>query len=285
MGVNPSFLGPDHICLAELLRREVETTWSLDAARRHCCDVFVLGYGEGPTRCGTKVGGLPYLSKSNQWPVSSRTGRPLAFVCQFRLAESIDLVGVLPGDVLLVFCDLTNGSEWHFEWSKLGSDTKDLVSIHDVPTGEHLDVPTCYGVRVRYFDYEEEFVAGAMYKTLMRRRRFRQMFSETDGEAIIEALAFVRAWACQLCVLKVGGIPYWANPIEALVKKSNLGRFIAMIPPINPPPVLSRKDKVYWMNGVNIHNDASLLWPPEGCIHLYLSDESSVEARFVSLEP
>lgn len=127
-GSDPSFLGPDHICLAELLRREVGVYSSPATLDPVESDVFVLGYGEGPGRCITKIGGLPYMRKDCPWPISKETGRPLSFICQFRFSESVDIVGELPGDVLLVFCYKLGYPEWYFMWCKLGIDERDLRS-------------------------------------------------------------------------------------------------------------------------------------------------------------
>jgi len=280
-----SFFGPDYICLTELLRREIDESIEVERSERWASDVFVLGLGEGPLRHGTKVGGLPYISKDEKWPISIRTGAPLTFVCQFRFDESTDLVGNLPGDVLLVFCEMSDryqdNIEWNFMWSSVGLHEADLITRNDIPSSnspECLTVPSCYGVRVRYFDLLDASNLDAMFDVLNRSPKFRRFFKNWS---ITDVLNFIRSWACQMCTLKIGGIPYWARPIEALVETRNAGKFLALIPPLWP----DAKTRNSWLNQTTASHVNSLFWPPEGCIHLYLNKDEQVIARFASLEP
>lgn len=66
-------------------------------------DYFVLGLGESSNRAATKIGGVPYLPKCADWPHES--GEPIQFYFQVNFSDSRDLVGKLPGDILLVFAD------------------------------------------------------------------------------------------------------------------------------------------------------------------------------------
>jgi Domain of unknown function (DUF1963) len=97
-------------------------------------DVFVFGKGEAPRRDGTKVSGLPYWPVGRAWPNDSE-GVPYRFLAQFNFADSHDLVGDLPGEVLLVFVG-EEGADWcavdppavHFEWLPLGLEPVASVS-------------------------------------------------------------------------------------------------------------------------------------------------------------
>ncbi|MEM6673876.1 MAG: DUF1963 domain-containing protein [Planctomycetota bacterium] len=65
------------------------------------CDLIFWGRGSGPNPRMTRIGGTPWLPKGAAWP--HLDGVPLGFLCQFNFEDSRDLVGDLPGDVLLVF--------------------------------------------------------------------------------------------------------------------------------------------------------------------------------------
>ena len=59
----------------------------------------------GAPECSvTKVAGLPYRAAGLPWPLTD-DGRPMTFLAQFCFEESRDLVGKLPGDVLLIFAE------------------------------------------------------------------------------------------------------------------------------------------------------------------------------------
>ena len=84
----------------------------------------------------TRVGGLPWLPKSVRWPTVSR--RPATFLCQFDFRDSRDLVGDLPGDLLLVFVAderaIYDGvKRMRFVWAS--ADDIDVVTEADVPEG------------------------------------------------------------------------------------------------------------------------------------------------------
>ncbi len=72
-------------------------------------DLFVYCKGEPPKPDCTKVGGAPYWTGDRDWPVDKKK-KPLRFLCQFNFVDSNDLVGPLPGDILLVFA--SNNKHW-----------------------------------------------------------------------------------------------------------------------------------------------------------------------------
>jgi len=75
----------------------------LGAAKGVPTDVFVWGQGEPKDRTVTKVGGLPCWGAETPWP--ERDGVPRVFLAQFSFRDSLDLVGTLPGELLVVFTD------------------------------------------------------------------------------------------------------------------------------------------------------------------------------------
>ena len=86
------------------------------------CDVFIWWPGEPSDRRMTRLGGVPYLPKDAAWP--EHEGEPMTFVAQFAFHDSHDLVGALPGDVLLVFAaaewSLMDGTGLHLQWVRDG---------------------------------------------------------------------------------------------------------------------------------------------------------------------
>ncbi|NQT13137.1 MAG: DUF1963 domain-containing protein [Planctomycetes bacterium] len=91
---------PSDICINERLRAEVRE--QVDWGPAVPVDVFVMATGEPRDRHVTKIGGLPYRPASKPWP-KSQDRQPMTFLAQFCFADSKDLVGDLPGEVLLVF--------------------------------------------------------------------------------------------------------------------------------------------------------------------------------------
>lgn len=289
-----SYLGPDHLCFTELLRRKAQVYHAEDLHHHVLSDVMVFGWGEGPNRDGTKVGGLPYLLKTDSWPQSKESGRSLDFICQLRFKESTDILGPLPGDILLVFCDMStqwgDETEWYFQWADLGQPDSELVTIHDLPTEDRVKnskVPTCYGVRVRYSDFACAGLVESILEALLDIPRFKESFEDETWTQILNS---VRGWAAQMCCLKIGGIPHWERPVEALVQKKNMGQFLATIPPMYSPIDFLDDEllRASWINGKYLKSldfDFLLPWYYEGSFHLFLNDENEVEARFASLTP
>ena len=100
----------------------------------HVSDVMLVFEGEPGDRFVTKLGGLPYRPASVPWP-RIPSGEPMVFFGQVCFADSRDLVGELPGDVLLIFThgehDHTSGDGLHYEWYPLG--IEGLVTAAEVP--------------------------------------------------------------------------------------------------------------------------------------------------------
>jgi hypothetical protein len=112
-------------------------------------DLMKAAAGEPPDRFATKLGGLPYRPSSIPWPRHA-SGEPMVFLGQICFADSLDVVGELPGDVLLIFThdehDHTSGGNLHYEWYPLGLDG--LIAATDVPDTRWKVYP-CYMHLVR----------------------------------------------------------------------------------------------------------------------------------------
>lgn len=196
--------GPYDIAVVEQLRKEVFGSTLPDS--RIATDIFVFNLGEPPQRNITKVGGLPYRHAQTPWP-SLSNGVPLTFVGQFCFTDSHDIVGELPGEILLVFADedgLWNDevTNIHVEW--ITSEITDLVCAEDIPeTGWQIDA--CYGSIHRTYDCQGVEARFAQYQ----------------APYLIPILEGT----------KIGGVPRWIQPPVDLP-----GRFLCALGSIDPQP-------------------------------------------------
>jgi hypothetical protein len=114
-------IGPESLAVNEQLRSEAFADNHYRGARM-ATDMFVWQPGEPAHPAMTKVGGIPYRSRSSAWP-RDHAGKPIRFVAQLCFADSRDISGELPGDLLLIFGDdhalLAEPQRLVFEWSGL----------------------------------------------------------------------------------------------------------------------------------------------------------------------
>jgi hypothetical protein len=103
--------------------------------------------GESADRFVTKVGGLPYRPAGQPWPCQP-SGAPMTFVAQICFADSADLAGQVPGDVVLLFAKDEHAfvpSSYDlepallFEWYPLG--LEGLATAADVPATPWRPLP------------------------------------------------------------------------------------------------------------------------------------------------
>ncbi len=113
-----------------------------------------MDWGEPPKPWMTKFWGVPYRSRALPWPYF-KNGYPIPFRAQLNFTDSKDVVGDLPGDLLLVFCH--PGDVWAavFEWGS--TSIADTISMEEVrrfsPAIESVFLDfCCYGERFRSFD-------------------------------------------------------------------------------------------------------------------------------------
>jgi hypothetical protein len=100
-------------------------------------DIFIFGVGDAARRDVTKINGLPYRPSGMRWP-HTRDGKPFTFLAQFRFRESWDILGPLPGDILLAFVKdelpVSDDPEaFYFEWHSADLDPATLVQASETP--------------------------------------------------------------------------------------------------------------------------------------------------------
>lgn len=93
-------IGPRDACSVVAARKELRPYVAFGPPTP--VDVFLLSIGEPEDRAATKIGGVPFWPRRREWP-RSQLGKPLPFLAQFCFCESTDIVGDLPGDLLLLF--------------------------------------------------------------------------------------------------------------------------------------------------------------------------------------
>jgi hypothetical protein len=130
--------GPSQICNNEQLR--VEVSDQVDLGTPVPVDVFIMAEGEPSDRHVTKLGGLPYRPAGKPWPLTA-DGLPMIFLAQFCFADSQDLTGKLPADVLLVFtpCIDDRPEPLTFEWYDLG--LTNLIAVAELPEHSQAFAP------------------------------------------------------------------------------------------------------------------------------------------------
>ncbi|MEZ6144810.1 MAG: hypothetical protein R3B91_05105 [Planctomycetaceae bacterium] len=118
--VNGLVVDPYSICFVEQMREQAALH---DNFSTRCRQMYLsLPRGNRPADV-TKIGGIPYRPAGK--PLSNSKGEPLTFVAQYCFSESTDLVGALPGDVLVFTSFGVHGRDrseplLHFEWYQLG---------------------------------------------------------------------------------------------------------------------------------------------------------------------
>ena len=243
-------------------------------------DVFVFGKGEPPARHLTKVNGLPYRPAGVPWPHDCM-GRPMTFLAQFCFGDSMDHVGDLPGDVLLLFMRTRPGYPFTdgmvplvdpredvdslvFEWYPLG--LENLVQPEDVP-GPPLVFPTCFGVRYRTCDYLDEESSA-------------QVVSRVVPENILPTHEFYRDATlrafCRYPQMKIGGAPFWYERS----REPRHGRFVASFSDVNlavetPFPWTNRTEPLDLDEGIAHEN--LLLFHDGSCINYFLGDDGKID--------
>ena len=181
---------PCELCNIEWLRRGM--TDEFDWGTPIPMDIFVMSKGEPPDRHATKIGGLPYRPAAAQWPQTS-THAPMTFLAQFDFSKSRDLVGHLPGGLLLIFFDPENaiGGEFHFEWRTL--DIANLIKAEDMPRPSAPFTP-CYGNRCRMMSFPDA------------RRKRDAGYPRCNGREVCSSY-----WVTQFQAMQIGRAPFFIS--------------------------------------------------------------------------
>jgi hypothetical protein len=211
-------------------------------------DVFVFCQGDPLDRAVTKIGGLPYRSAKKEWPLDEDHA-PLTFVAQICFSDSLDLVGNLPGDVLLIFARRVSvyqerSDALRFEWTQIGE--PELVETAALPNTDWQLVP-CYGEIYRTCDFPDAGNAFRRYSTSY-------LLNILEGT-------------------KIGGLPRWIQPPPSLQ-----GRFLAAVGSIDVQPYAKRSYPL-----INVFEPISalddqyyLMWGDVGTLYLFLSDDGQI---------
>jgi Domain of unknown function (DUF1963) len=230
-------IGPGSLAVIEQLRAEAF------AGRRYhgvriATDVFVWARGEPPNPAMTKIGGVPYRPRSSTWPRDGE-GKPIRFIAQFCFADSRDIFGELPGDVLLIFGDddalLVEPERLVFEWSGLGIPEL-AFEVPQLATGELLT--PYYGVIHRTEDWPDAL-------------------EEVSGLGVFEGT-------------KIGGLPRFIQDEPTLA-----GRLLAVLGSISASysayPPINESEPRGWSHG-------DLMIGDMGSLYLFLDRHGRVRA-------
>jgi hypothetical protein len=246
--------GPYCVAINEQIRRKAGGSAILGPSLP--TDVFVLGIGEPKQRDVTKIGGVPFRPAKLRWP--STTEGPMTFLVQYQFAQSKDIVGDVPGDVLLVFTTerhlYAEAPCFRFEWHS--SEIDELVKFSDVPRSG-LEFVSCFGVRHRTVDYLDDSRALRAIESVVTDKNL----TADDGE-----LSNRRAYRNN--GLKIGGAPFWLNEDDPRLS-SIKGRFLCSLthvcpyaeipyPWINVPSPLplnvpAADEWLYWFDGFTLN--------------------------------
>jgi Domain of unknown function (DUF1963) len=246
-----SITGPSEMAVVEQIRQEVFAADPTALEPRLPTDAFVFGRGEPLHRQATKIGGLPYRPRSRPWP-HTKGGTPMQFAAQVCFADSYDIVGSLPGDVLLVFFDYDeyysdlDSAALHLEWAKI--DGSDLVTEEDIPESEYNYTPY-YAQIHRTYDYPDAEPRFANYGCSYQLN-------------VIEGT-------------KIGGVPRWVQDDPGLP-----GRFLCAIGSINP----TWYEPYPFLNAPEPHDESykqpekeyDLMWGDVGSLYVFLDDQGKL---------
>jgi hypothetical protein len=149
--------------VAEACEFRLEQRRSLEPCEVVPCDIHAFGIGEPERRHTSKVGGLPYLPTTDGWPHAA-DGTAYAFICQFDLRGSQDILPELPGDVLLVFSrqDIIAyglADELYFRW--INYNDLPLIAAEDC-RGDKMEF-IGFGLPCRTFDFVDQRTCASLW--------------------------------------------------------------------------------------------------------------------------
>lgn len=255
--------GPIDICNNEHLRRELQGHF--DWGEGVPTDVFVMAEGEPIDRHITKIGGKPYRAARQPWP-TMKNGEPYAFVAQLNFSESRDLVGKLPGDVVLVFTGVDRGhfdfEEFYFEWQNLGlEDLTDSDGLFDNFT-YRPNVP-CHGYRCRTVVYPSATLIGDREPVVR-------------GEPVESEYYITQYQATQ-----IGMAPFQVQTLDdsPYIRRVLPGKVIAAINSVHPSrdkpyPFVNRAEPLP-MNVEGIQEFPYLMIGDVGCIYISIDNKDN----------
>jgi hypothetical protein len=244
--------GPVDICNNEVLRKRVQrqVTWGVAVP----VDVFIMAKGEPPDRHVTKLGGLPYRPADKPWPKQT-DGKPMTFIGQICFADSKDLTGGLPGDVLLMFAPspVEVVESLVFEWYPLAM--TNLMPAKKLPKQPWQFHP-CYGYIYRAVNFPKA-KPKPKYKTSLTYRG-REVFSEY--------------YLFQYQATQIGRAPFYIQgepglPGQPLCTISSIGTN-----PHSPWPWVNHPEPVYRPDESYRIDEGNFMYGDTGCIYISMDD-------------
>ncbi len=245
-------------------------------------DVFVFGKGEPPRPDCTHIGGRPFWPASRKWP-TDEAGEPYKFFAQINFADSRDLVGKLPGDLLLLF--IGDEDEWYFhpmqvqfEWVALGS----RVQTEFDPSLIANTGGPFFGAIYRTADYPD---------AVLRAEELRNLPPDSAGIDAWRAYKPTVDASYNLPILngtKIGGLPHFVQSGEDVS-----GQFLCQLASIQaaahvpypwvncPEPLgLGLRGDAYNKNGTISDKENELLFGDLGSIYIYRDADGQVRSAF-----
>jgi len=249
---------PFHLVINERLRERAGI--AAHSQQAIATDIFIFAEGEPLRREVTKVGGLPYLPIGRPWP-KAKSGQFLTFIAQFCFADSQDIIGSLPGGVLLIFVESDESGPTYvptvellhqisFEWVSIGD--LPLVTAEMIHETAWQPFP-CYGVIYQTYDYPD--LDASAYPDVAKN-------IPTINSAT-----------------KIGGIPAWIQNAEDLPGRflcelnSTLPEQIMAYPFIEPTPLNEAWQKQQRMKSRSLD---FLQWGDIGTLYLFLDSEEQI---------
>jgi hypothetical protein len=215
-----------------------------------------MAEGEPPDRHVTKTGGLPYRPAQMPWPVTD-DGTPMSFLAQINFADSKDITGSLPGDLLLVFTPDSDGciERLHTEWQMLGHG--DLISTNAIPEQAWRPDP-CYGHIFRTTSYPDAKRQPEAADTEYPMCRGLEIWSDFH--------------LLQYQATQIGTAPFFIQPGDDDLP----GRVLCAISSVQPP----QHEPYPWVNhseplmpeDVWRYDDNYLMLGDMGCIYISIDD-------------
>jgi hypothetical protein len=248
---------PCEICNIERLRRGLRDQYEWGEGVP--VDVFVMSDGEPEDRFATKIGGLPYRSRKLEWP-SASTGRPLSLIAQFNFVDSLDIVGELPGDLLLVFGDNPDGpiEPLHMEWQTIG--VKDLVRPSDIPS-DCARIAPCFGNRCRMLSYPDA------------QRTTDSKYPRCHGKDVLSEY-----WILQLQATQIGRAPYFIQGRDDSPFGQPLCTISSVQPDLHGPyPFVNRQEPLCRDNQWSTDR-GDLMIGDLGCIYIFIDDDGELHS-------
>lgn len=237
-------VAPADIAVTHQLRAEAFATTSYVGEKKQT-DLFVWSRGEPTKHVCTKIGGVPYWPSKEPWPTNS-DGEPIRFIAQFCFADSPDLTGVLPGDVLVIFGDdeaLLTPDQLIFKWLPLG-----INEVLEIAPVTREPFSPLYGVKYRTEDWPDAI------SILEKSYRNAEQIAYLEGT-------------------KIGGLPKWIQGEEPVS-----GRFLASLGSFAVDGTGRWPFVNFEVSRGYDHIDSDLMIGDMGSLYFYIDSDGKVEA-------